>query len=129
MMHLAPSRKGGAKHGIKSAGRECGACRSRRAAPEDLRMPVPEPIAAAAAGVSLLVAAPRRGYGSACLAALDYLRRHQPPEVVVFVDADYSDHPEELPRLTAPIVAGDADLVIGSPCLGRGGSGAPPSAA
>src|ERR1700688_4153946 len=60
MMHLAPSRKGGAKHGIKSAGRECGACRGwrdtrsrdpyrgRRAAPEQSRMPVPEPIAAAA---------------------------------------------------------------------------------
>src|ERR1700724_4619238 len=54
MMHRAPSRKGGAKHGIKSAGRECGACRSRRAAPEDLRMPVPEPIAAAAADVAAI---------------------------------------------------------------------------
>jgi len=52
----------------------------------------------AAAGGAVVVAAPRRGYGSACLAALDYLRRHQPPDIVVFVDADYSDHPEELPR-------------------------------
>jgi glycosyltransferase involved in cell wall biosynthesis len=72
----------------------------------------------------VVVAAPRRGYGSACLAALDYLRRHQPPDVVVFVDADYSDHPEELPRLVAPILAGDADLVIGSRILGRREPGA-----
>jgi len=78
----------------------------------------------AAAGGAVVVAAPRRGYGSACLAALDYLRRHQPPEVVVFVDADYSDHPEELPRLAAPILAGDADLVIGSRILGRREAGA-----
>jgi len=73
----------------------------------------------AAAGGAVVVAAPRRGYGSACLAALDHLRRNRPPEVVVFVDADYSDHPEELPRLVAPILAGDADLVIGSRILGR----------
>ncbi|HLX07131.1 MAG TPA: glycosyltransferase family 2 protein [Thermoanaerobaculia bacterium] len=78
----------------------------------------------AAAGGAVVVAASRRGYGSACLAALDQLRRHQPPEVVVFVDADFSDHPEELPRLVAPILAGEADLVIGSRILGRREPGA-----
>jgi glycosyltransferase involved in cell wall biosynthesis len=78
----------------------------------------------AAAGGAVVVPARRRGYGSACLAALDYLRHHQPPEVVVFVDADYSDHPEELPRLVGPILAGDADLVIGSRILGRREPGA-----
>jgi glycosyltransferase involved in cell wall biosynthesis len=78
---------------------------------------------AAAAG-AVVVGAIRRGYGSACLAALDYLRRHRPPEVVVFVDADYSDHPDELPRLVAPILAGEADLVIGSRILGRREPGA-----
>jgi len=75
-------------------------------------------------GGAEVVAASRRGYGSACLAGLDHLRRTGPPDVVVFVDADYSDHPEELPRLVAPILAGEADLVIGSRVLGRRERGA-----
>jgi glycosyltransferase involved in cell wall biosynthesis len=75
-------------------------------------------------GGAEVVAAPRRGYGSACLAGLDHLRRTGPPEIVVFVDADYSDHPEELPLLIAPILAGEADLVIGSRVLGRRERGA-----
>jgi glycosyltransferase involved in cell wall biosynthesis len=79
---------------------------------------------AAAGGAVVVTAGRRRGYGTACLAALDHLRRHQPPEVVVFIDADFSDHPEELPRLVAPILAGDADLVIGSRILGRREPGA-----
>jgi glycosyltransferase involved in cell wall biosynthesis len=78
----------------------------------------------AAAGGAIVVAAERRGYGSACLAALDYLRRNGPPEIVAFVDADYSDHPEELPLLLAPLSAGRADLVIGSRVLGRRERGA-----
>ncbi|HYL05356.1 MAG TPA: glycosyltransferase family 2 protein [Thermoanaerobaculia bacterium] len=78
----------------------------------------------AAAGGAVVVAARRRGYGSACLAALDHLRHDQPPAIVVFVDADYSDHPEELPRLVAPLLAGDADVVIGSRILGRRERGA-----
>lgn len=75
-------------------------------------------------GGAEVVEAPRRGYGSACLAGLDHLRRTGPPEVVVFVDADWSDHPEELPSLIAPILAGEADLVIGSRILGRREPGA-----
>jgi glycosyltransferase involved in cell wall biosynthesis len=66
----------------------------------------------------------RRGYGSACLAGLDHLRRTGPPDVVVFVDADFSDHPEELPSLIAPILDGKADLVIGSRILGSREPGA-----
>lgn len=75
-------------------------------------------------GGAEVVEASRRGYGSACLAGLDHLRRTGPPDVVVFVDADYSDHPDELPRLVAPILAGEADLVIGSRVLGRRERGA-----
>lgn len=75
-------------------------------------------------GGAEVVAASRRGYGSACLAGLDHLRRTGPPDIVVFVDADYSDHPDELPRLIAPILAGEADLVIGSRVLGRRERGA-----
>ncbi|HVG09916.1 MAG TPA: glycosyltransferase family 2 protein [Thermoanaerobaculia bacterium] len=75
-------------------------------------------------GGAEVVPAPRRGYGSACLAGLDHLRRTGPPDIVVFVDADWSDHAEELPGLIAPILAGEADLVIGSRILGRREPGA-----
>ncbi|MEM8996526.1 MAG: glycosyltransferase family 2 protein [Acidobacteriota bacterium] len=67
---------------------------------------------------AIVVPAPVPGYGSACLSALEWLRRNDPPEIVVFLDADYSDHPEELTRVVAPIVEGRADLVIGSRILG-----------
>jgi len=73
---------------------------------------------------AVVVDAARRGYGSACLAALDWLRAHDPPHVVAFLDADYSDHPDELPRVAGPILAGDADLVIGSRVLGEREPGA-----
>ena len=75
-------------------------------------------------GGAVAVAAEVPGYGSACLAGLDYLRRHDPPEIVVFIDGDYSDHPEELPRLVEPILEGRADLVIGSRILGEREPGA-----
>jgi glycosyltransferase involved in cell wall biosynthesis len=62
---------------------------------------------------------PRRGYGSACQRALRALRERPagPPEVVVFLDADHSDFPEELPALLGPILRGEAELVIGSRAL------------
>jgi len=80
-------------------------------------------VVAAAAG-AIVVPAPRQGYGSACLAGLAWLREHEPPEVVAFLDADGSDFAEELPLLLAPIAAGEVDLVIGSRVLGRREPGA-----
>ncbi|MFQ5670190.1 MAG: glycosyltransferase family 2 protein [Acidobacteriota bacterium] len=68
---------------------------------------------------------PRRGYGRACLAGLRALAA-QPPEIVVILDADYSDRPEELPRLLDPIQEGRADLVIGSRLMGEREPGALP---
>jgi glycosyltransferase involved in cell wall biosynthesis len=65
-----------------------------------------------------LIREPRRGYGSACLAGLDYLRQ-RPPDIVVFLDGDYSDHPEEMPRLLAPLREEGCDLVVGSRMLGE----------
>jgi len=73
---------------------------------------------------AVVVSELRPGYGSACLRALSHLRKHEPPDVVVFLDADYSDHPEELPELVAPILEGDFDLVIGSRTLGEAERGA-----
>lgn len=78
----------------------------------------------ARAGGAEVVTAARRGYGSACLSGLAHLRATGPPEVVVFLDGDYSDHPEELPALLEPILAGRADLVIGSRVLGQRERGA-----
>ena len=75
-------------------------------------------------GGAVVVPAPVPGYGSACLAALDWIRRNDPPEIIVFLDADYSDHPEELPSVVAPILEDRADLVIGSRILGRRERGA-----
>ncbi len=73
---------------------------------------------------AVVVPAPRQGYGSACLAGLEYLRQNDPPEIVVFLDADYSDHPDELPLLVEPILEGRADVVIGSRILGEREPGA-----
>lgn len=70
---------------------------------------------ARAAGATV-VQAPVRGYGSACLAAIDYLRKRMigPPDIVVFADGDGANDPAEMNDLLAPIVAGRADMVIGS---------------
>ena len=57
----------------------------------------------------------RKGYGYACLKGLDYLSKtSSTPDIVVFMDGDYSDYPEELPKLTAPIEKGEVDFVIGA---------------
>lgn len=57
----------------------------------------------------------RKGYGFACLKGLDYLTNQSPqPDIVVFLDGDYSDYPEELTKVIAPIIEDDIDLVIGS---------------
>ena len=67
----------------------------------------------------------RRGYGRACLTGIETLaRRKPPPEVVVFLDADYSDHPDELVRVVRPIAEGQAELVVGSRVLGQRTPGA-----
>jgi len=58
-----------------------------------------------------VVQEPRRGYGRACLTGLAHASA---PDVVVFLDGDYSDRPSELPILLAPIINGHADITLGS---------------
>ncbi len=60
-----------------------------------------------------VVAEPRKGYGYACLAGIAALEA-TPPDIVVFLDGDYSDYPADLPRLLEPIFEGRAVLVIGA---------------
>lgn len=62
----------------------------------------------------------RPGYGYACLKGLEYIKQLQPlPDIVVFIDADYSDHPEEMHLLVQPILNEGMDMVIGSRALGK----------
>jgi glycosyltransferase involved in cell wall biosynthesis len=63
-----------------------------------------------------VVAEPRRGYGAACLAGIAATDGH---EVLVFLDGDYSDHPEDMRGLLAPVLGDQADLVIGSRMIDR----------
>lgn len=77
--------------------------------------------ATAARAGAVVLEEPKRGYGNACLKGIAYLTAKTAelrPEVVVFLDGDFSDYPEELPSLTAPIFEKDFDLVIGSRVLG-----------
>ena len=56
----------------------------------------------------------KRGYGAACLAGIRHLsEQSDPPDVLVFLDADGSDDPVGIPRLVEPILTDDADLVLG----------------
>lgn len=76
------------------------------------------------AGATVILA-DQKGYGSACLKGIDYIsQKTTPPDIVVFIDGDYSDHPDQLPQLVDPIIHREIDLVIGSRALGQLESGA-----
>jgi glycosyltransferase involved in cell wall biosynthesis len=70
-----------------------------------------------------VVQEPRRGYGRACLTGFATANS---PDVVVFLDGDYSDRPAELSILLAPIIEGRADIVVGSRLAGQRIAGALP---
>lgn len=76
---------------------------------------------ARAAGATVL-REPRPGYGHACLAGMArcYGRpAAEQPDIIVFLDGDYSDYPEDMTALIAPLLRQEADLVIGSRALGE----------
>ena len=57
----------------------------------------------------------RKGYGYACLKGMEYISSHETPtDIVVFLDGDYSDYPEELTKIVAPILEEDYDFVVGA---------------
>lgn len=76
---------------------------------------------AACRGGARVVDEPRRGYGSACLKGLASINN---TDVVVILDGDHSDYPEQITRLLEPIAGGNADFVIGSRVLGLREDGA-----
>lgn len=69
---------------------------------------------AQAAGATVLTEN-RKGYGYACLKGMDYIaQQSKTPDIIVFIDGDYSDYPEELDKVVAPIIEDDIDFVIGA---------------
>ena len=80
---------------------------------------------AAAAGATV-VSESRAGYGSACLRGMAHVAARpagEYPDIIVFIDGDHSDYPQQLPELVAPIAEDGFDLVIGSRALGEVESG------
>ena len=74
---------------------------------------------AAAAG-AIVLTENRQGYGYACLKGMEYLQNLDiKPDIVVFLDGDYSDYPEEISLVIAPILENGMDMVIGSRALGK----------
>jgi len=68
---------------------------------------------------------PNKGYGNACLKGLEHIEnKNESPDIVVFLDGDFSDYPEQMPEVVRPIIEENADMVIGSRALGKkqGGS-------
>jgi glycosyltransferase involved in cell wall biosynthesis len=62
----------------------------------------------------------QKGYGKACLTAMDWIKMQDvQPDIVVFLDGDYSDYPHEMLGLIQPILDAKADMVIGSRALGK----------
>jgi len=83
-------------------------------------------VMARAAGATV-IEEPQRGYGSACKRGITYLeRRQEKPDIVVFMDGDYADHPEEMPLLVRPIIEEGFDLVIGARSPAKAEKGAMP---
>ena len=72
-------------------------------------------------GGASVLSEPRRGYGQACLTGIAAL---EDPDIVVFLDGDFSDYPQEMDAVVAPIIRGEADMVIGSRVLGEAEKGA-----
>lgn len=70
-------------------------------------------VAVAKAAGAMVLTEQRRGYGQACLTGLDYIQQNGGCDIVVFIDGDYSDHPEEMGAVLQPILNGKADMVIG----------------
>ncbi|MDC7999591.1 glycosyltransferase family 2 protein [Aequorivita todarodis] len=69
---------------------------------------------AKSAGATVLFQ-PKGGYGNACLKGMEYISEEDiKPEIIVFLDGDYSDYPSELTKIVAPILEDDIDFVVGA---------------
>ncbi|MBO3115691.1 glycosyltransferase family 2 protein [Winogradskyella sp. DF17] len=69
---------------------------------------------ASEAGATVLTES-RKGYGYACLKAMEYIsKQNEQTDIIVFLDGDYSDYPEELTKIVEPIIKEDIDFVVGA---------------
>jgi glycosyltransferase involved in cell wall biosynthesis len=74
---------------------------------------------ATAAGATALFE-PQKGYGNACLKGMAHIaQKESPPDLVLFLDGDYSDYPQELQVLLDTLIREDADMILGSRALGQ----------
>ena len=74
----------------------------------------------AKAGGATVLEQPIQGYGAACLKGMEHVAQNAiSPDIIVFLDADYSDYPEEMEDLIQPILQQEMDMVIGSRALGN----------
>lgn len=83
--------------------------------------------AVAKAAGAVVIPAPKKGYGSACLAGHKFISArpaHELPDIVAYIDGDLSDYPGQLGQIIAPLLNDEADLVIGSRALGKRQDGA-----
>ena len=73
---------------------------------------------------AMVVFQPEPGYGNACLKAMEFIAQQETkPDIIVFLDGDHSDYPEQLPEVVKPILENESDMVIGSRALGKSESG------
>ena len=73
---------------------------------------------------AIVVDEPQRGYGIACLTGIEYIKSLKiAPDILVILDGDYSDYPEEMEGIVRPIIEGKADFVVGSRTKGKSASG------
>jgi len=73
---------------------------------------------------AIVVDEPQKGYGMACLTGIEYIKSLKvPPDILVFLDGDYSDYPEEMEDVVRPIIEGKADFVVGSRTKGKSATG------
>lgn len=75
------------------------------------------------AGATVLIET-EKGYGASCLKGIDYINKLEDnTDIIVFLDGDYSDYPEEMNQVIAPILNSEAEMVIGSRTLGQNEKG------
>lgn len=82
-------------------------------------------VSAALKGGAKVIDESHQGYGAACLRGIQFVNDSTPPaDIIVFMDADYSDYGEEVEQLVRPIANGEVDFTIGSRALGKREKGA-----
>lgn len=82
-------------------------------------------VEAALRGGAIVIDESHQGYGAACLRGIKFVNESEPPaDIIVFMDADYSDYGEEIEQLVKPLIEGEVEFTLGSRALGDREKGA-----